>query len=198
MAEITQEIEHKDLGIVAGYNDRYAITFGGLIFMDFTGKDVDREVWEGEPYAKIRRIPLKEDIPLVCGYWDVRRSSGSVHAPVRERYLRGDPEVIEAVRRLIEIAEEGERSIIRSDWSSLGELMNENYDIAREVGWAYEIDDKLRRIGLRNGAIAGKLGGAGNGGVMVFLCPEGRKRVIRALRKAGVKVFVPEMSSGVR
>jgi len=51
---------------------------------------------------------------------------------------------------------------------------------------------------LRNGAIAGKLGGAGNGGVMVFLCPEGRKRVIRALREAGVKVFTPEMSSGVR
>lgn len=198
MAEITQKIEHKDLGIVAGYNDRYAITFGGLIFMDFTGKDIDREVWEGEPYAKIRRIPLKEEIPLVCGYWGVRRSSGSIHAPVRERYLRGDPEVIEAIKRLIEITEEGERAIIKSDWDNLGELMNENYEIARRAGWAYEIDDKLRRIGLESGAIAGKLGGAGNGGVMVFLCPEGRKRAIRALIKAGVKVFVPKMSSGVR
>jgi len=45
--------------------------------------------------SEIRGISLKEDIPLVCGYWNVRRSSGSVHAPVRERYLRGDPEVIE-------------------------------------------------------------------------------------------------------
>ena len=92
----------------------------------------------------------------------------------------------------------GERGIIRSDWSSLGELMNENYDIAREVGWAYEIDDRLRRIGLRNGAIAGKLGGAGNGGVMIFLCPESKGRVLKALKKAGAKAFIPRVSLGVQ
>ena len=51
--------------------------------------------------------------------------------------------MVEAVKRLIRIAEEGERAIIESDWDSLGELMNENYDIAREVGWAFEIDDRL-------------------------------------------------------
>jgi len=62
---------------------------------------------------------------------------------VRKRYLQGDSEVVEAVKRLIRIAEEGERAIIESDWDSLGELMNENYDIAREVGWAFEIDDRL-------------------------------------------------------
>lgn len=198
LAEIVQKIEHKELGIVAGYNDRYAITFGGLLFMDFTGKDVDREVWEGEPYAKIREIPLKEEIPLVCGYWGVRRSSGSVHAPIRRRFLQGDIEVIEAIRDIIKITEEGEKAIIQSDWKKLSELMNQNYDITKEIGWAYKIDDKLRKIGLEHGAIAAKLGGAGNGGVMVFLAPNNRKPLMKALRKAGAKVFIPQVSEGVR
>jgi len=198
LAEIVQKIEHKDLGIVAGYNDRYAITFGGLLFMDFTGKDPDREVWEGEPYAKIRNKPIKDEIPLLCGYWGVKRSSGSVHAPIRKRYLEGDSEIIEAVNRLIRLTERGEKAIAESDWETLAELMNENYEITKEVGWAYEIDNKLRDIGLKNGAIAAKLGGAGNGGVMIFLAPKDKKRLLRALKDVGAKVFIPKPSEGVR
>jgi len=197
LAEIVQKIEHKELGIVAGYNDRYAITFGGLIFMDFTDKDVDREVWEGEPYAKIRTIPLKEYMPLVCGYWGIRRSSGSVHAPIRRKFLQGDPEVIDAVKELIQITDEGEKAILQSDWEKLGGLMNRNYDIAKKIGWAYKIDDKLRRIGLKHGATAAKLGGAGNGGVMIFLAPENREKLTKALKEAGAKIFIPEISEGV-
>jgi len=198
LAEIVQKIEHKELGIVAGYNDRYAITFGGLIFMDFTGKDIDREVWEGEPYAKIRRISLEEEMPIICGYWGVRRSSGSVHAPIRRRFLQGDLEVIDAVKELIRITDEGEKAIVQSDWGTLAELMNENYEITRKVGWVYEIDNKLREIGMKNGAAAAKLGGAGNGGVMVFLANKEKKRIIRALKNAGAKVFTPKPSEGVK
>jgi len=195
LAEITQKVEHKDLGITAGYNDRYSISFGGLLFMDFTGKDVDREVWEGEPYAKIRTI--QAEIPLVCGYWGVKRSSGNVHAKIRRRYLQGDSEIFEAVKCLIKLTEKGEEAIIQSDWKALGELMNENHEIARKVGWAYPIDDKLRNIGLKSGATAAKLGGAGNGGVMVFLAPRNRKRLMKALMDAGAKVFIPKLSEGV-
>jgi len=196
LAEIAQKVEHKDLGIVAGYNDRYAISLGGLIFMDFTGKNVDREVWEGEPYAKIRTIQTS-DIPLVCGYWGVKRRSGDVHAQIRRRYLQGDSEISEAIKHLIKSTEEGEEAIIQSDWKALAELMNENYEIARKVGWTYLIDEKLRNIGLKGGAIAAKLGGAGNGGVMVFLAPKNKKKLMKTLKDAGAKVFIPKISEGV-
>lgn len=187
LAEIIQKIEHKDLGIVAGYNDRYAITFGGLLFMDFTGKDVDREVWEGEPYAKIRNIPIKDEIPLLCGYWGVRR-----------RYLQGDPKVIDAIKELIKITEEGEKAITQSDWKQLGELMNINYEITKEIGWAYEIDDKLRRVGLKHGAKAAKLGGAGNGGVMVFPMPRKQKQSSQSPPERWSKNLHPKISPGVQ
>ncbi|MEM3551360.1 MAG: galactokinase family protein [Candidatus Bathyarchaeia archaeon] len=194
MAEMAQKIEHKDLGIVAGYNDRYCIVFGGLVFMDFTGKNVDREVWEGEPYAKIRWINGCE-IPLVCGYLGVRRGSGSVHAPIRERFLRGEREVVEAMKRLTKLTEEGEKAILRSDWDEMADLMNENYEIAKKIGWAYPIDDRLRNMGLKNGAKAAKLGGAGKGGVMVFLASE-KRRLLKLLKNAGVNAFIPKRSKG--
>jgi galactokinase/mevalonate kinase-like predicted kinase len=196
LAEITQKIEHKELGITAGYNDRYCIAFGGLLFMDFSGKNIDRELWEGEPYAKIRPMKAK-CIPLVCGYWGIRRRSGDVHALIRERYIQGDGEVIEAVRRLIRITDEGEKAITDSDWNVLAKLMNENYEIARNIGWAHPIDEKLRNIGLMNGAKAAKLGGAGNGGVMIFLIQEKTGRLVKALKDAGAKVFIPKVSEGV-
>ncbi len=196
LAEMAQKIEHKELGIVAGYNDRYIIAFGGLAFMDFTGKDVDREVWDGEPYARIRPI-LGLEIPLLCGYWGVRRSSGSVHAPIRKRFLEGDPKITQAIKQLVDLTDMGEKAIIQGDWEELGRLMNKNYQIAQEIGWAYKIDDKLREIGLKHGAKAAKLGGAGNGGVMIFLCPEKREEVTKSLREAGAKVFPPRASSRV-
>ncbi|RLE64362.1 MAG: hypothetical protein DRJ47_07915 [Thermoprotei archaeon] len=195
LAEMAQKVEYKELGIVAGYNDRYSIVFGGLLFMDFTGKNISREIWEGEPCAKIRSI--QTNIPLVCAYLGVRRSSSSVHAPILKRYLQGDSKVIDAVKRLVKLTEEGEKAIIQSDWEGLAALMNENYEIARKVGWAYPIDDKLRDIGLKNGAKAAKLGGAGNGGVMVFLAPENTKKLVKALKNAGAKAFIPKPSKGV-
>ncbi len=196
ISEMTQKIEHKDLEIVSGYNDRYIITFGGLAFMDFTGKDVDREVWDGEPYAKIRPVKGPE-IPFLCGYWGIRRSSGSVHAPIRKRFLEGDPKITRAITQLIDLTEEGEEAITRGDWEELGRLMNKNHQIAQEIGWAYKIDNKLREVGLKHGAKAAKLGGAGNGGVMVFLCPDKREEVAKYLREAGAKVFTPRVSHGV-
>lgn len=196
LAEMVQKIEHKDLGIVSGYNDRYSIAFGGLLFMDFTGKDVDREVWDGEPYAKIRRLRTPE-LPLVCGYWGVKRRSGSVHAPIRKRFLMGDAKIIGAVDRLINLADRGEEALIQGDWAELGELVNEHHRVAGEAGWVYEIDDRLREIGMEHGATAAKLGGAGNGGVMVFLCPEKRETVVESLKKVGAKVFIPRVSRGV-
>lgn len=196
LAEITQKIEHKELGITAGYNDRYCITFGGLLFMDFSGKNIDRELWEGEPYAKIHQMKARS-LPLVCGYWGIRRISGDVHALIRKRYLQGDGEIIEAVRRLIQITDEGKKAIARSNWNILAELMNENYEIARNIGWAYPMDEKLRNIGLMNGAKAAKLGGAGNGGVMIFLIQEKTGRLVKALKNAGAKVFIPKVSKGV-
>lgn len=164
--------------------------------MDFSGKDIDRELWEGEPYAKIRSIRARS-IPLICGYWGIRRRSGDVHALIRERYLQGDGEIIEAVRRLIQITGEGEKAIADSNWNVLAELMNENYEIARNIGGAYPVDEKLRNIGLMNGAKAAKLGGAGNGGVMIFLVQEKIGELMKALKDAGAKVFIPKLSEGV-
>jgi len=59
------------------------------------------------------------------------------------------------------------------------------------------MDDRLRSIGLRNGALASKLSGAGNGGVMTSLGSENKERALSSLEKAGVKAFIPRISSGV-
>ena len=61
-----------------------------------------------------------------------------------------------------------------------------------------KIDDKMRRIGLKHGATVAKLGGAGNGGVMIFLCPENRNKVLKALQGAGAKTFIPKISPRIQ
>jgi len=43
--------------------------------------------------------------------------------------------------------------------------------------------------------MATKLGGAGNGDVMIFLSPENKERVIKALKEIDVKAFILRIDS---
>jgi D-glycero-alpha-D-manno-heptose-7-phosphate kinase len=70
------------------------------------------------------------------------------------------------------------------DLDGFGRLMNETWAIKRDLSpriTSPEID-AIHRTALRNGALGGKLLGAGGGGCMLFYVrPEERERLIRAL-----------------
>jgi len=186
LAERARYIELNYLKVVCGYQDAHMCTFGGLNYMDFRGKQFYRSE-EAELFATIEPLDrYVRDLPFVLGYTGVRHSSGEVHRPIRERWLEGERDVVQAYQRITEIARMGKKALLLQDWPTLGELMRENHAIQRDLGGSGTSNERLVAAALDAGAPGAKLAGAGSGGTIIALWPwEETSPLEEALREAG-------------
>jgi galactokinase/mevalonate kinase-like predicted kinase len=199
LAERARYIELNYLKIVCGYQDAYMCTFGGLNYMDFGGKQFYRRA-EAELFATVE--PLADHVPtlpFVLGFTGVQHASSAVHKPIRERWMEGEEVVVEAYRRITEIARMGKKALLLADWPTLGRLMNENHAIQRDLGGSGESNERLIAAALQAGALGAKLAGAGDGGTIIVLWPwPDSASLEEALRQAGASgIYRPEPVSGV-
>ena len=197
-AECARSVELNYLGVVCGYQDHYMATFGGLNYMDFRDKEFYREVGS-EPYATIE--PLAEhirELPFLLANTGVQHHSGAVHKPIRERWLEGDREVVDAYVRIGKLAREGKKALLGADWPLLGELMNENHDIQRRLGGSGPENERLIDAARQAGALGAKLAGAGQGGTIIALHLDPKTLETSLLRAGARRLLRPAPSEGVR
>jgi galactokinase/mevalonate kinase-like predicted kinase len=198
-AEAIRRIEYEVMGVVCGFQDQYMTVFGGLNYMDFRDKGSHLEP-DAQPLATVEPLAdyVNNDLPIVLAHTGVKHHSGSVHKSVRERWLEGDPEVVAAYERIQHLSRFGKAALLIGDWGSLATAMNENQKIQRDLGSSGEVNDRLIEVALKNGAIAAKLAGAGQGGTILALTfdPE---RTTKALKEAQAgRILVPAPSEGLR
>lgn len=187
LAEAARDVERKGLGIRCGYVDQYMSAFGGLRYVDLRGKQTEPAE---RLYATVEDLVPETTalpaLPFVLAFTGVRHHSGRVHAPIRERWERGETAVVQAYERMVSIALEGKAAFLRADWVRFGRLMDENHGIQQRLGGTGEADDRLVEAARSAGALGAKLAGAGHGGTIVALCPDsGREGLERRLRDAG-------------
>jgi mevalonate kinase len=131
-----------------------------------------------------------ERLPFVLGYTGVRHSSGAVHKPIRDRWLEGEPEVVAGYERITEIARVSKKALVLEDWAALGELMNENHAIQRDLGGSGESNEQLITAALEAGALGAKLAGAGDGGTIIALWLDADTSPLeKALKQAGTSAI---------
>ncbi|MFC1538021.1 hypothetical protein ACFL6H_01230 [Candidatus Latescibacterota bacterium] len=197
LAETVRHIELYFLKIVCGYQDAYMCSFGSLNFLDFRDK---------ENYLSLKREPLgtvedlsktSPNLPIILAHTGIKRVSGSVHKPIRDRWIEGDRQVVDGVLRIAHIARMAKKAVISGDWEILGEAMMENHEIVRSFGSSSEVNEKIIRIALDSGAIAAKLAGAGKGGTIIVLNPE-PDEMIKALKDVGAgRILFPRPVDGI-
>ena len=178
LARTALAAEVDDLGIQAGPMDRVIQAHGGLLFMDFA-----RSRWT-------RLDPAR--LPALFVAWDPDpgRESGATHSGVRTRWLRGDPDVRDAMLRFPTLADEGVECLERGDVDRFCELVDQNFDMRASIYRLPPGDLGLVRVGREQGA-AVKLCGSG-GSVIGVLRDEGqRTRLERAYADAGYRVIEP-------
>ena len=195
-AEMARHIELHYM-VLCGYQDAYMCTFGGLNYMDFRQKQFYRAFGD-EPYATMEPLaPYIDDFPFLLGHTGIQRSSGTVHRPIRERWLERDREVVRSYLRIAHLARMGKRALLSGDWERLGELMVENHDIQRDLGGSAPENDRLINAALEAGALGAKLAGGGGGGTIIALAPE-PEPVVEALVDAGAsRILYPKPTPGV-
>jgi len=197
IAELARKIEFEVMGVTCGFQDQYMAAFGGLNLMDFRGKDPhapsDDPVFATvEPLASY--VPA---IPMILANTGVRRLSGSVHKGLRERWIEGDPAVVSGYERIMALAREAKKALLCADWVCLGQAMNENHAIQRDLGGSGEANERLIAAALDAGAWGAKLAGAGHGGTIAVLHPD-PEEAARAMYAAGaVRVLAVTPSDGL-
>jgi galactokinase/mevalonate kinase-like predicted kinase len=189
LAEEARRIEFDVMGTVCGFQDQYLCVFGGLRFADFRDKCPRQR--QDAVFGTVEQLePPPGGLPLLLANTGVRRHSGSVHGGLRERWLAGDPDVVQGYERIGRLAREGKVALLRRDWTRLAALMNENHRIQRDLGGSGEANERLIAAALDAGAAAAKLAGAGKGGTIIAL-HEDIRFLERRLQAAGAEQIMP-------
>ncbi|OMO69270.1 hypothetical protein COLO4_29172 [Corchorus olitorius] len=173
----------KELGIVAGLQDRVAQVYGGLVHMDFSKENMDKLGHGIYTPMDISLLP-----PLHLIYAENPSDSGKVHSTVRQRWLDGDEFIISSMEEVANIAAEGQSVILEKNYQRLAELMNRNFDLRRRMFG----DECLGALNIEMVEVARRVGAAskftGSGGAVVAFCPDGPSQVKlleEACHKAG-------------
>ena len=107
--------------------------------------------------------------------------------------------MVDAYERITELARMGKKAILTENWTMLGQLMNENHVIQRDLGGSGPDNERLIAAALAAGAPGAKLAGAGDGGTIIVLWPDADTTPLEeALCAAGATaIYRPEVVAGV-
>ncbi len=183
VAELAHEVERVDLGIAGGMQDQYAATFGGVNYIEFLR---DRVVVNSLKLSPDTINELEYNLLLV-DTGKIRLSSNIIADQVG-RYERGETASVDALRELKRLTSEMKESLLRRRFDEFGALLNEEWQHKKRMSDRISSPelDRLYQLALDEGAIGGKITGAGGGGHMLLYCRFERKhRVAEALRAAG-------------
>ena len=173
------QVEIEKLGSPIGKQDQYAAAFGGLNFIRFHpdgGVSVSPIVMQPETYQK-----LQEN--LVMFYTGDVRSANSILAE-QKRNISSE-EKAQNLQKMCALAEDMKEALEHDDLSSFGSLLHKGWELKRTLagGITNPAIDEAYRTAMENGALGGKLLGAGGGGFLLFYCPPARQEQLRvALR----------------
>jgi D-glycero-alpha-D-manno-heptose-7-phosphate kinase len=192
MAELAYKLEREEIGLKGGKQDQYAAVFGGFNLMKFNKDGVD-----------VMKVRIPEDTlnelqlcTLLC-YTGTPRESAKIIESQVDSFNAGQNE--EALDRSKEIAVDMTRALEKGDIQLAGELLDLSWKYKKQFSnkISNPMIDKLYDAAIADGAIGGKVSGAGGGGFMYFICHYNRKySVAKSLTQLGARVtdymFEPE------
>ncbi len=185
-AKLALETETKELGVPAGPQDRVIQVYEGLVYMDFA-----RDLMETRGYGEYERLDpaLLPDI-YVAYRTSLSEGTEVFHNKVRERWNRGDPDVVNAMKRWADIAAEGREALAARDYDRLNRLIDENFDLRRRI---YRIDPGNIEMIETARAAGASANFAGSGGAIVGAYPDEAvyRRLEDAMKRIGVAVIKP-------
>ena len=184
LIEIARNVEAQVLGVPTGEQDYYAAAFGGVQAIELTAHGVQPQklaVDEKELAAR----------GVLC-YTGESRNSGINNWEVMKAHIDGKRAVIRHFDRIAAIAAEMRQALEQGDCSRTARLLDKEWEarMRNHLGITTPRIERLIRIAQQNGALAGKVCGAGGGGCVFFLAePEAKGRIEAALRQAGARVI---------
>lgn len=147
LANLILSVEKDELGIAAGLQDRVAIVYQGLVYMDF-----DRAVMTRQGHGRYETMDQSMLPPLYIAYKaDLSEGSEVVHNTLRSRYEKGDREVLAAIEKWKTLTEQVREALETGRGGEIGKYMDENFNLRRQVtsvsGENMEMVETARSVG---------------------------------------------------
>lgn len=167
-----------------GKQDQYASAFGGFNAYYFE-KDGTVNV---EP-VKIKQenlIELQNNILLF--YLNKERSASDILAEQNKKSMQNDDMTFERLHKIKKIGLYTKKVFESGNINEFGEILNEHWQTKKGLSKKIsdEYVDEIYDTALKNGAIGGKVVGAGGGGFILFYCPYEKSKLIESLKKFNI------------
>ena len=185
IAETSFHIERNVLQHPIGKQDDYIASFGGFNFIRFTKEQIYVEPIQ---INKSTFDELQEN--LVLFFVGNTRKNSIVLSSQLQNVKEKHKETIEALHYVKGLSEEMNSALKQSDITHFGELLHKGWVAKKKFakGVSNEDVDKMYDVALENGALGGKLTGAGGGGHMLFYCEKPKQdRLIEKMKNIGLK-----------
>lgn len=179
LAEEACQVEIEKLGNPIGKQDQYAAAFGGLNFISFYKDDsvsVEPIVTKGETLKELQDN-------LVMYYTGMTHNANEILSEQKKNISQRDK--VQNLIRMCELARNLKHALEHNELDNFGNILHESWMRKRELagGISDSRIDTLYQYAIENGALGGKLLGAGGGGFLLFYCPKERQeRLTNRLR----------------
>ncbi len=183
-------VETEELGIGAGLQDRVIQVYEGVVYMDFAQERM-RKI-DGYDCACYEPLEIGLLPPLYLAYSPrVSEPSSRVHNRLRERFERGDPKVVNAMKKFAALAEAARSALLNGDHKRLAQLIDENLDTRKEI---YEtMPEGQMQMVERARSVGASAKFAGSGGAIIGTYEDEQmyRRLQDALKDLECKVVKP-------
>lgn len=183
LAEEACKVEIEKLGAPIGKQDQYAAACGGLNMITFHQNDMVTV----EPVIMNRETYHALEDNLVMFYTGITHDANQILAEQKQNISQ-----VDKTNNLIQmcgLAREMKASLEKNDTSEFGRILNEGWQLKRQLasGISGQAIDEMYDKAMKNGAVGGKLLGAGGGGFLLFYCEKEKQPALEAAM--GLKRF---------
>ena len=184
LAELACQIEIERLGEPIGKQDQYIAAVGGLTCFTFH-KD-----------GKVTAVPLAISMEtifelednLLLFFTGFSRSASGILKDQKVKSLQNDADMIANLHYVKDLGLRSKVALESGNTALFGELMHEHWENKkrRSGGMSNSKIDEWYQLAMSNGAIGGKLVGAGGGGFLMFMAKD-RNQLRQAMAGAGLE-----------
>jgi D-glycero-alpha-D-manno-heptose-7-phosphate kinase len=176
LAQQACEIEIERCGEPIGKQDQYAAAYGGLNLIRFHPD----ETVSVDPLICAPPVLMQLEASTLVLFTGRTRSASAVLAQQSAALREADRRVL--MRRMVALAFDLKRELESGNLDAVGPLLDENWRLKSQLsaGISDAQIDGWYAAGMTQGALGGKLLGAGNGGFLMFYAPPERHAGIAA------------------
>ena len=182
IAELAYEAERLNMGISGGWQDQYATVFGGFNFMEFSNR---QNLIHPLRLSETTKFSLEQNL-ILC-YTNTSHKSSEIHQDQKSNLDKKD--IQENVKKNVKIAYKMRESLLKENLNDFSDLMNDSWELKKSYSSDISSDylDDIYEGAKQNGALSGKLLGAGGGGYFLFFTNfSNRNRLINWIKSEGL------------